>query len=124
MLNEAGQEVPDPTPIVIHVRGRVISQFDDVRAFIRRELSMAASAAHLETFEESNDFDIPDDPIDPTTPHEYSADQEADDLDTLRSFSSLKTDPVATGSAPAGTPPAPEAPPGPLPGAPAPNPQQ
>lgn len=123
MLNEAGQEVPDSTPIVIHVRSRRISQFDEVRAFIRRELSMAARAASQETFEEANDFDIDGDPIDPNTPHEYSADQEAEDLDVLRSPPSFNAPPASTGSAPAGSPPAPEASPGSQPVAPPPTPQ-
>lgn len=86
MLNDKGQEIPDDTPIVIHIKNRRIAKFDDVRAFIRAELSNAARMAGEETFEEANDFDIDGDPIDPSTPYEYSADQELADLETLRDY--------------------------------------
>lgn len=83
-LNEFGQEVPDPTPVVIRVKNRRISQFSEVRDYIRRELSQQAENIGHETFEEANDFDVPDDPIIlPDTPHEYSADQEDEDRENI-----------------------------------------
>lgn len=83
MLNDKGQEIPDPTPVVIRIRGRVISEFDQVRAFIRNELSRQAGQADLETLEEANDFDVEDD-LFPVSPHEYTADTEAADREALR----------------------------------------
>lgn len=78
-LDENGREILDDTPIVINVRNKRISQFDDVRAFIRRELSDAARSAGAETLEEANDFDIEDDPVDPNTPWEEWGDRDAED---------------------------------------------
>jgi len=43
---------------------------DQVRRMVSIELSRAAADAGYETFEESDDFDIDDDPIDPRTPYE------------------------------------------------------
>lgn len=44
------------------------------RLVVSREMSNAAAQRGLESFEEADDFDIPDDPIDPTTPYEASFD--------------------------------------------------
>lgn len=89
MLNDKGQEVPDTTPVVIRMPSRIISQWDDVRSFIRRELSAGAAAAHVETFEEANDFDVDDDP--PISSRwEYSADQEEEDRQVIASMSRQK----------------------------------
>lgn len=83
MLNEFGQEVPDDTPVVIRFRGKVVTQFDQVRDFIRRELSANRVDAGAESFEEANDFDVDDD-LFPLSPNEYTEDTEAADLETLR----------------------------------------
>lgn len=45
--------------------------------FVRRELSNQAAADGQETFEEADDFDVDDEPADPTTPWELNFDQEA-----------------------------------------------
>lgn len=77
-LNDQGQEIPDPEPIAITVRNRKIQKFDDVRSFIRRELSEAAARGGFETIDEANDFDIEDDPVDPATPWESWGDEQAE----------------------------------------------
>lgn len=47
------------------------SMVDHIRAAVRSEmLRREVVAAGLETFEEADDFDIGDDPIDPSTPYE------------------------------------------------------
>lgn len=74
-LDEKGREIPDNEPIVIRVRQRTIQQFDHIKAYIRRELSEAAGAGQFETFDEANDFDVPDEEI-RHSPHEYSEEQE------------------------------------------------
>lgn len=74
-LNEFGQEVPDQTPIVLRVGQKTITQFDHIKAYIRREISQAAANAEMETFDEANDFEVDDDPI-PQSPHEYTEEQE------------------------------------------------
>lgn len=83
-LNEFGQEVPDQEPIVIRVApNQFISQYDNVKAYIRQQLSQAAQQAELESFEEANDFDVADDLI-PPTGHEFTEDQEERMKEDLR----------------------------------------
>lgn len=81
-LDAAGREVPDQTPIVLRVRGVQISQYDQIKAFVRRELSDAARGVGAETFEEANDFDVPDDEI-RHSPHEYTEEQQARDEEAI-----------------------------------------
>lgn len=82
MLNELGQEIPDDTPVVIRFKGRTISKFEDVRAFIRREMSAIASQEGRETLAEANDFDVDGDPF-PVSAREYSEGTEAADREAL-----------------------------------------
>lgn len=81
-LDEAGREVLDQTPIALRVKRRVVTDFEDIRNIIRREISDAASRGGAETFEEANDFDV-DDEVDFSSPHEYTADQEAEDREAI-----------------------------------------
>lgn len=82
MLDNEGREIPDNTPLVVRFRGRTISQFDQVRAYIRNELSRQAEALEMESFEDANDFQVDDD-LFPVSPHEYSEDTEAADREAL-----------------------------------------
>lgn len=71
----ARREHLDPTPLALPVGFRSPpSLIDQMRSMIRREFSEAAAMAGRETFEEANDFDVPDDPDDPQTPWEVAAD--------------------------------------------------
>lgn len=46
-----------------------------IREMVRSEaLRQAAESADMETFEEADDFDIPDDPVDPKSPYENDFD--------------------------------------------------
>lgn len=81
-LDDEGREVLDQTPIALRVKRRVVTDFEDIRKIIRREISDAASRGGAETFEEANDFDV-DDEVDFTSPHEYTADQEAEDREAI-----------------------------------------
>lgn len=83
MQNEFGQEVPDPTPVVIRFKGAVISQFDQVRAFIRNELAANRAGSGAESFEEANDFDVEDD-LFPVGGHEYDEDTELADREVIQ----------------------------------------
>lgn len=70
-LDARGRELPDPVPMAPPVgmsQGPSLADF--VQRMIRNEVSRAAAAAEMETFEESDDFDIEDDPRDPLTPYE------------------------------------------------------
>lgn len=76
-LNEKGHEVLDPTPIAIPVGFKLPESMTDmVRRFVRHELSRQADEKGFETFEESDDFDIEDDPPLPETKWELNYDQE------------------------------------------------
>lgn len=117
--NERGHEILDPTPVEMPVRfQRPPTLQEQIKAFVKRELSEAAEAQGVETFEEADDFDIEDDPIDPTTPWELNYEQERasremPDADAERVASSAGSDlgegsgqPGTTGAvapAPAGT---------------------
>lgn len=65
-------EYPDPVPMeppLGYTDPPDISQM--IKQMVRNELLMSKlDAAGLETFEESDDFDVEDDPIDPLTPYE------------------------------------------------------
>lgn len=67
-----GREIPDPVPIEPPVGFiRQPSMIDNIRALVQGEhLRREALAAGAETFEEADDFDIDDDPVDYTSPYE------------------------------------------------------
>lgn len=72
-LDEDGRELGDSTPMsppVGYKREPTIAE--RIRTMVRSEaLAQAAAAAGKETFEEADDFDVPDDDtFDPATPYE------------------------------------------------------
>jgi len=70
-----GHEIPDPTPVTIPVNLRRTESMDErIARIVQYSLSKSAEEQGLETFDEADDFDIPDDPIDPTTPYEADFD--------------------------------------------------
>ncbi|QXP44166.1 MAG: hypothetical protein [Arizlama microvirus] len=72
-LNEKGHEVLDPTPIARPVRfNRQGSTLDEIRQAIGI-LNREAAERGVETFEESDDFDVGED-MDPLTKWEIAAD--------------------------------------------------
>lgn len=71
MLDKFGREVPDPKPVAIPAGfKRPETLQEQVARLVRTTLSRQAEAQGFESFEESQDFDIPDDPVDPSTPFE------------------------------------------------------
>ena len=70
-LNVVGHEVPDPT-VVEPPLGYVPQPdlMEQMRAMVRRELSAIAEQQELESFEEADDFDIDEDPVDYSSPYE------------------------------------------------------
>lgn len=76
VLNENGHEMPDPTPIEPPLNyKRTPSLAEQIREQIRSErLAMELEGTGAETFEEADDFDIPDDPVDPSSPWEGNFD--------------------------------------------------
>ena len=72
--NDSRFEFPDPTPVEIPVSAeRFPNTLAALQAQARAQQALAL-ALIPETFEESDDFDIDDDPIDPATPWELAAD--------------------------------------------------
>lgn len=76
-LNLMGQEVPDPTivdPPLGYVQQPDLMEL--MRRMIRNELSQAIDQTEFETFEEADDFDIDEDPVDYSSPYEDYFDPE------------------------------------------------
>lgn len=72
-----GRELLDQTPLEMPMQWhRPPTLEEQIKSFVRRELSMRADMAGQETFDEADDFDIDDDPIDPRSPWELNFDQE------------------------------------------------
>lgn len=70
-IGKDGKEYGDPRPLAPPVGfDRPETQAEIIRRMVRREFSAAAQEQGFETFEEAEDFDIPDDPADPHTPYE------------------------------------------------------
>lgn len=60
-FDELGRELPDPTPVEVPLGfQRPESLTDMVRRMIRGQLSVAAAEEGHETFDEANDFDVPE----------------------------------------------------------------
>lgn len=78
-----GREYPDPTVIAPPVGFiKQPSLTEQIRAMVRSEaLRQEAEAAGAETFEEADDFDVPD--FDPSSPYENEFDPPLRDLEPL-----------------------------------------
>lgn len=88
VLDDDGSEIPDPTPVSLPVGFKRPPTLDEtIRRLVREQISSAASDAGYESLEESDDFDIPDDPAMPASEHELDGDQLSRSLEPLgRSF--------------------------------------
>lgn len=76
-LDSRGYEVLDDTPVSRPVRFSPPPTLQEqIKRFVRVELSRQAEEQGEETFEDADDFDVGDD-YDPKSPWELSADQEA-----------------------------------------------
>lgn len=65
-----GKETPDPTPVAVPVgHDRPLTLREEMRRFIRNELSQQAQEEGHESFEEFDDFSIPDEEPDLTSPY-------------------------------------------------------
>lgn len=74
-LDSRGHEVLDDTPVALPTKFKRQSWIDNMREFVRQELSRQALQQDYETFEESDDFDVDDDP-EIRSRYEITADQE------------------------------------------------
>lgn len=63
MLDDEGREVLNPLPTVTNTDIRPPSLQEQIQRLVRTELSRQVQQQGAETFEEANDFDVPDDDI-------------------------------------------------------------
>lgn len=73
--NTRGEEIPDPKPSGLHLSfKRPLPLGERIRKLVQNELlARELDEAGVETFEDADDFDVPEDPIDPT-PYEETFD--------------------------------------------------
>lgn len=70
-IRSDGKEYPDGVPMQPPVGYRAEPTISElIKMFVRRELSQVADQHEFDSFEEAEDFDIEDDPVDPLTPYE------------------------------------------------------
>lgn len=75
--DEHGREILDPTPVAMPVGFKRPPSLDErIRAFVRTELSRQAAEEGNETFEEADDFDVPDEEESPLSRYELTPMQE------------------------------------------------
>lgn len=74
---EFPSSVPTEAPIGYRVPRSTVELMRDM---IRREVSEAAAAAEMETWEEADDFEVEDDPLEPRTEYERLFDFPATDI--------------------------------------------
>lgn len=71
VIGPDGREYVSAKPVAAPVGFRVPrSTVELMRDMIRREMSAAAEASGFESWEEADDFEVDDDPLDPLTPYE------------------------------------------------------
>lgn len=85
-LDKFRREIPDPTPMAPPIGYKKQPSMQElIRDMIKNErIASELASAGVETFEEADDFEIPDDPVDPSTP--YEADFEGDALQALQAI--------------------------------------
>lgn len=72
-FDQFGREVPDQTPVEVPLDfRRPLSLQEEIRRFVRGELSMRAVDESLESFEEADDFEVDDDEGDFVSPYEMT----------------------------------------------------
>lgn len=100
-LTPFGAEIPDPTPLAPPVGyKRQPTMVEHIRNMVRSErLRQEAEAAGMDTFEESEDFDVGDDEDDPHTPYENDFDPP---IDVIRE--AVEADKAAKASTPSPSP--------------------
>lgn len=69
--NDKGEEIMDQTPITLPIDFKRPEPLGDmIRRLVRKQISDIAVAKGQESFDDADDFNIPDDPIDPLSPYE------------------------------------------------------
>lgn len=94
--NERGEELPDPTPMELPVgftRPPTLSELV-ARLVIDPAVQAELRAVGIETEEEANDFDVPDELPDPTSPYQ-TEDSLITNADEIRNGFRVKSDLVS-----------------------------
>lgn len=95
-LDAERREIMDPVPIQPPIGyKKAPSLSEQIRDMVRNEkLAQELAAQGAESFEEADDFDIPDDPVDPSSPYEadFEGDAAAALLDANREPEPILTD--------------------------------
>lgn len=74
-LDDNGHELPDPTPLTLPSGFKRPETLEaQIQRLVRGAISRQAAESGYETFEDADDFDIPDDTDDPFTPYEMEFD--------------------------------------------------
>lgn len=74
-LDSNGHELLDSKPLALPVGFKKPESLDEqIRRLVRTHISSQAEEQGFETFEDADDFEIEDDPADPTTPFEMEFD--------------------------------------------------
>lgn len=73
-FDDKGREIPDPTPVQVPLGFHKPEPLEKTIARMMRAANEEAMRQGAETFEEADDFDIPDDPLDPASPFEMEFD--------------------------------------------------
>lgn len=106
--DEDGREILDDTPMAPPVGlSRTPPMWEVIQQMIRSErLAALAAEAGAETFEEADDFDIPDDPFnDPATPYENDFDPTVSELKAAHAASKKAAADPKIAESPPGAPP-------------------
>lgn len=87
LYDERGRELPDPTPVEKPTGLKLpLSLHDEIRRFVRFELSHQAAVQGVESFEEADDFDVEEEEPELVSPYEVvdlvpePGDRDASDL--------------------------------------------
>lgn len=121
-INEQGHECPNPVPVAPPVGFvKQPSMVEHIRDMVRSELlRREVVSAGVESFDEADDFDMEDDPIDPHTPYEKFFDPDVTPVKDDPRPNQTRTPPAGgaadsvTPESPAGVVVPPAAPPAPL----------
>lgn len=91
--NRQKGETPDPTPVEIPGKmQRPLSLREEMKRFIREELSKGAESVGVETFEEADDFEEDDPDIELTTGYTVTELQAVEPIDDLNGDPSADSD--------------------------------
>lgn len=83
-FDDQGRQLPDPRPVEWPTElKRPLSMADEIKRYVRLELSRRAEAVGVETFEDADDFEVDDDDLVLSSPYELEEEQIGKDASDL-----------------------------------------